>query len=292
MSEKKYPIGGYAPGNYHNRCSTCERSFFGDKQAVQCEPCALEAKARFDALPIEEQMQLIKRNGQIAQVLFERPVSPERDLILRIIEQWGNAMQMDNMEQWLKDYAATKAQPRTGWVKANSFAYVAGDPYHAKDDNSKGAGSFDVAGNFTWGDGSITPHHAQGDLLILDDSPAEQPVLPTFWDVAKAFKWAAEYGNEIGEQLSLLTGQWTIIIENEENENETKDITPGNVAELYCLQKGFEKDEQPVREVNPRNFAEWLRLNWKASQNGWVDALGKWETTHGLYNLFKEQKEK
>jgi hypothetical protein len=41
--EKKYPIGGYAPGNYHNRCCTCERSFFGDKRAVQCESCAVES---------------------------------------------------------------------------------------------------------------------------------------------------------------------------------------------------------------------------------------------------------
>jgi len=39
--EKKYPIGGYAPGNYHNRCYTCERSFFGDKRAIQCEECAV-----------------------------------------------------------------------------------------------------------------------------------------------------------------------------------------------------------------------------------------------------------
>ena len=41
LQEKKYPIGGYAPGNYHNRCYTCERSFFGDKRAIQCEECAV-----------------------------------------------------------------------------------------------------------------------------------------------------------------------------------------------------------------------------------------------------------
>jgi len=117
--EKKYPIGGYAPGNYHNRCGTCNRSFFGDKRAFQCEPCALEAKARFDALPLEEQMQLVKRNGQIAQVMIECPVSPERDLILRIVEQWGNVIQMPNMEQWLKDYAAKKTPASAVWVKAS-----------------------------------------------------------------------------------------------------------------------------------------------------------------------------
>jgi hypothetical protein len=38
---KKYPIGGYAPGNYECKCCTCGNQFTGDKQAVQCEPCAI-----------------------------------------------------------------------------------------------------------------------------------------------------------------------------------------------------------------------------------------------------------
>lgn len=105
MEEKKYPIGGFAPGNYYNRCTTCERSFFGDKRAVQCEPCALEAKARFDALDPNDKELLIKRNARIANYMFSGPLSAERDLIYRIVEQWGNAVEMPNMEQWLKDYA-------------------------------------------------------------------------------------------------------------------------------------------------------------------------------------------
>ena len=40
--EPKYPIGGYAPGNYMCNCSTCKTQFQGDKRAVQCEPCAIE----------------------------------------------------------------------------------------------------------------------------------------------------------------------------------------------------------------------------------------------------------
>jgi hypothetical protein len=39
---KKYPIGGYAPGNYQCRCITCKSLFFGDKRACQCEDCATE----------------------------------------------------------------------------------------------------------------------------------------------------------------------------------------------------------------------------------------------------------
>ena len=39
---KKYPIGGYAPGNYKCNCTTCKTQFQGDKRAVQCEPCAVK----------------------------------------------------------------------------------------------------------------------------------------------------------------------------------------------------------------------------------------------------------
>lgn len=41
--KNKYPIGGFAPGNYwHKGCVTCKKEFIGDKRAVQCEPCAIE----------------------------------------------------------------------------------------------------------------------------------------------------------------------------------------------------------------------------------------------------------
>jgi hypothetical protein len=41
--EKKYPIGGYAPGNYQCNCTTCNTNFQGDKRAVQCEDCAVNS---------------------------------------------------------------------------------------------------------------------------------------------------------------------------------------------------------------------------------------------------------
>lgn len=41
--KNKYPIGGFAPGNYwHRQCVTCKQEFIGDKRAVQCEPCAID----------------------------------------------------------------------------------------------------------------------------------------------------------------------------------------------------------------------------------------------------------
>jgi Zn-finger protein len=53
-SKSKYPIGGYAPGNYISTCTTCKTEFIGDKRAVQCEPCAIKMT--------EEQVQSIIEN--------------------------------------------------------------------------------------------------------------------------------------------------------------------------------------------------------------------------------------
>ncbi len=41
--EEKYPINGYAPGNYFNVCHSCKEQFLGDKLAVTCKSCAIEA---------------------------------------------------------------------------------------------------------------------------------------------------------------------------------------------------------------------------------------------------------
>lgn len=35
----RYPIGGFAPGNYINGCLSCGSDFVGDKLARQCELC-------------------------------------------------------------------------------------------------------------------------------------------------------------------------------------------------------------------------------------------------------------
>ncbi len=54
MEERKYPIGGFAPGNYTCKCVSCGISFHGDKRAVQCELCALEAEAK-NLAPVEDE---------------------------------------------------------------------------------------------------------------------------------------------------------------------------------------------------------------------------------------------
>lgn len=56
------------------------------------------------------------------------------------------------------------------WVKASEFKYEVQVAYHAKDNDSKGAGFFNKTGCFLWGDGSITHPRDQDDLLILDEA--------------------------------------------------------------------------------------------------------------------------
>lgn len=73
--EKKYPIGGYATGSYQCHCATCGGGFIGDKRAYQCEPCALDNKAKFDALSPAEQEELMKRNAEIINQMFSRPAT-------------------------------------------------------------------------------------------------------------------------------------------------------------------------------------------------------------------------
>lgn len=43
MTEIKYPIGAFAPGNYMSKCVDCRVEFMGDKYAKQCEPCAINS---------------------------------------------------------------------------------------------------------------------------------------------------------------------------------------------------------------------------------------------------------
>lgn len=71
QEEKKYPIGYYAPGNYQCKCCDCGGGFQGDKRAVQCEPCAVANKQKFDALSPDEQKELMQRNAEAMREVFK-----------------------------------------------------------------------------------------------------------------------------------------------------------------------------------------------------------------------------
>jgi hypothetical protein len=73
---KKYPIGGYAPGNYRCTCVTCKTKFMGDKRAVQCEPCAIK-------MTQEEPKQKIIASEEDAKVFVDaikNPPAPNEEL--------------------------------------------------------------------------------------------------------------------------------------------------------------------------------------------------------------------
>jgi hypothetical protein len=54
ITERKWPLAGYAPGGYTCKCRQCGREFIGDKRASNCLPCAeaLTSQAA-DAVPVE-----------------------------------------------------------------------------------------------------------------------------------------------------------------------------------------------------------------------------------------------
>lgn len=134
--EKKYPIGGYAPGNYQCKCTICGGGFIGDKRAAQCEPCALADKAKFDALSPTEQEELVKRNAKIAREFFAHAGVGELELLPMpepvgqfILDQPGlKPMVTSNGYYWhyqdvitlMKEYAAKATPKGIGWVKAET----------------------------------------------------------------------------------------------------------------------------------------------------------------------------
>ncbi|MEX0597433.1 MAG: hypothetical protein WD512_13140 [Candidatus Paceibacterota bacterium] len=66
MSTKiKYPIGGFAPGNYLGKCSTCKEDFMGDKRARQCEPCAINTVNKSNTRALTDLNKLITTLGNI-----------------------------------------------------------------------------------------------------------------------------------------------------------------------------------------------------------------------------------
>ena len=75
VEKKKYPIGGYAPGNYSCLCYNCKKEFIGDKLAVQCEICALKTNvnnpaSKYEMIRVEDwKPELIKGEDYSEKVL-------------------------------------------------------------------------------------------------------------------------------------------------------------------------------------------------------------------------------
>ncbi|SRR6266540_603533 len=120
----KYPIGGYAPGNYHNRCSTCECSFFGDKGSFQCETCGTKSQAEWDTLTPEQQLEQQKRNVEIYNELIKNSST----------EQLSGTDQVCGKTE-LNNLATISTSPQVAvWVKTEDRMPSIGDYYYCKVD--------------------------------------------------------------------------------------------------------------------------------------------------------------
>jgi hypothetical protein len=178
--ENKYPIGGYAPGNYHCKCGTCGNQFAGDKQAVQCEPCAVAGKEKFDELSLEHQQALIERNAAIANIMLTYRGSGEQ-----IVANQEAGMPLEEAifqagysSGYEKGYERGRIEAATGavWVKASTVDVKTYETYYAKwvDANYtlRSTGSFGSDGTFFWDKPGYVPigKEERGRLYLLDES--------------------------------------------------------------------------------------------------------------------------
>jgi hypothetical protein len=73
MSEKIYPIGGYAPGEYwHKGCKTCGQPFIGDKRAWNCELCGEKTAAAEMQMTLNDHDQIVA--NQVAGMPLEEAI--------------------------------------------------------------------------------------------------------------------------------------------------------------------------------------------------------------------------
>lgn len=150
-------------------------------------------------------------------------------------------------------------QPGAAWVKASLFKYVQGAAYHAKDTLSKGAGKFDIYGQFIWGDGSVTlPRDFEG-LLILDEGT---PTLPLTRERADFIREANN--RDLGG---------TAAAEREED---------AILFSEWCA-SNYQRDFEPLDSKVPIGKRKYRQF--------WIDNDQREFTTAQLYELFK-QKEK
>lgn len=310
MEEKKYPIVGYAPGNYQCKCCDCGESFLGDKRAVQCEPCAIATKEKFDALSPDEQKELMERNAEAIREAFKIggkkcncnepydsekhgsgypycPVHDKRPEINhdRVISNQIAGMPLE--EAIFQDgYSAgvefEKRRSKTGavWVKANSPDIKNGE-YVAK---------FKAPG--------IKLKHDFVGMAFVDDQFVHF-VCPCHYDL----KWAK--GHEELQFVTILdesapSGErdpyagFRETIENiihsagKHNQEQCTEIADAILRDLsiglYCQKK---KSPSGEREVDAVAFHDWVLKNEYVIDN----RAEHTHTTAQLYGIFKQQKE-
>jgi hypothetical protein len=106
---KQYPIGGYAPGNYTCTCITCKERFFGDKRAVQCEPCAIEmVNVKID-INKEGGVEETKPEPNFYEKLKEYFETTPRE---KVLEDWNKSAHLDNVGPTVDEFLKNSAEER------------------------------------------------------------------------------------------------------------------------------------------------------------------------------------
>lgn len=103
--EPKYPIGGYAPGNYFCTCCICGDQFQGDKRAVQCEPCAVKemsginnwkAIRRIKGLTLRQVEEITGiSNAYLSQLENGKIKKPSYDVVMKLRNIYGDPPKYD-----------------------------------------------------------------------------------------------------------------------------------------------------------------------------------------------------
>jgi hypothetical protein len=123
--------------------------------------------------------------------MFSGPLTPERDLIYRIVEQWGNAIEMPNMEGWLKEYAQ-QAPINAVWVRATTRLPVAVHPPELIIVKRQTTGGNYMLRYMT---ANQLADMAKGDIVLqyewLDESESPAPNPDELWD---EFSEATDHG--------------------------------------------------------------------------------------------------
>lgn len=65
QNNNEYPVGGYAPGSYYAKCTSCGKEFQGDKRAFQCESCGRTSE-KFNEY-IKEVLQFVSNKHEMGK---------------------------------------------------------------------------------------------------------------------------------------------------------------------------------------------------------------------------------
>jgi hypothetical protein len=81
----KWPVGGYAPGNYACKCHYCEKTFFGDKRAIECADCVIQKRMMYKTADPDPQPtpEFLLQRIRVALIHLEKKMPNTAHSVLR-----------------------------------------------------------------------------------------------------------------------------------------------------------------------------------------------------------------